>query len=113
MNINPKDRRNYHRLSVEQKKVLFTAIHKAVDQFDLSYSRMFTEPRAKGYRTKLWYGKGISIGLLHTIADRIYSELKQTSMASMVSNVEAYITKNHGSGYRYSTNDPAFYIKFN
>jgi hypothetical protein len=113
MNINPKDNRNYHHLSVEQKKVLFTAIHKAVDQFDLSYSRMFTEPRALGYRTKLWYGKGISIGHMHIIADRIYSELKQTSMASMVSNVEAYITKNHGSGYRYSTNDPAFYIKFN
>ena len=115
MNINPKDRRNYHRLSVEQKKVLFTAIHKAVDQFDLSYSRMFTEPRAKGYRTKLWYGSrgNISIGLLHTIADRIYSELKQTSMAPMVRNVEGYRTKNHGSGYRYTNNDPAFYIKFN
>jgi hypothetical protein len=28
--------------------------------------------------------------------------------------VEGYITKTHdGSGYRYSTNDPAFYIKFN
>lgn len=114
MNINPKDRRNYHRLSVEQKKVLFTAIHKAVDQFDLSYSRMYTEPRVKGYRTKLWYGCGsISIGLMHTVADRIYSELKQTSMGSMVSNVEAYKTVNHGSGYRYRSSDPAFYIKFN
>jgi hypothetical protein len=80
MNINPKDRRNYHHLSVEQKKVLFTAIHKAVDQFDLSYSRMFTEPRAKGYRTKLWHGR-ITDGYIHTIADRIYSEIKQTSMA--------------------------------
>ena len=112
MNINPKDRRNYHRLSVEQKKVLFTAIHKAVDQFDLSYSRMFTEPRAKGYRTKLWHVR-ITDGYIHTIADRIYSELKQTSMGSWVSNVEGYNTVNHGSGYRYSTNDPAFYIKFN
>mgnify|MGYP000214871987 CR=1 FL=1 len=112
MNINPKDRRNYHRLSVEQKKVLFTAIHKAVDQFDLSYSRMYTEPRAKGYRTKLWYGKGISIGLLHTIADRIYSELQQTSMASWVSNVEGYRV-NGLSNYSRQTNCPAFYIKFN
>ena len=112
MNINPKDRRNYHRLSVEQKKVLFTAIHKAVAQFDLSYSRMFTEPRAKGYRTKLWHGR-ITDGYIHTIADRIYSEIKQTSMASWVSNVEGYNTVNHGSGYRYTSNDPAFYIKFN
>ena len=112
MNINPKDRRNYHHLSVEQKKVLFTAIHKAVDQFDLSYSRMFTEPRAKGYRTKLWYGKGISIGLLHTIADRIYSELQQSSMAPMVSNVEGYRV-NGLSNYSRVTNCPAFYIKFN
>ena len=112
MNINPKDRRNYHRLSVEQKKVLFTAIHKAVKHFNLSYSRMFTEPRAKGYRTKLWHG-GITYGYIHTIADRIYSEIKQTSMASWVSNVEGYNTVNHGSGYRYTSNDPAFYIKFN
>ena len=111
MNINPKDRRNYHHLSVEQKKVLFTAIHKAVKHFNLSYSRMFTEPRAKGYRTKLWHGD-VSIGMVHTIADRIYSELKQSSMASWVSNVEGYKTQNFGSGYRYTTNDPAFYIKF-
>ena len=111
MNINPKDRRNYHRLSVEQKKVLFTAIHKAVDQFDLSYSRMFTEPRAKGYRTKLWHGR-ISDGYIHTIADRIYSEIKQTSMASWVSNVEGYkVNDRYNSSRR--TNCPAFYIKFN
>ena len=114
MNINPKDRRNYHRLSVEQKKVLFTAIHKAVKHFNLSYSRMYTEPRVKGYRTKLWYGDGsISIGLMHTVADRIYSELKQTSMGSMVLNVEAYKTVNHGWGHRYRSSDPAFYVKFN
>jgi len=113
MNINPKDRRNYHRLSVEQKKVLFTAIHKAIDQYNgtsLSYSRMFTEPRVKGYRCKLWHGN-ISNGFMHTIADRIYSELKQTSMASMVSNVEAYRV-NGLSTYSRRTNCPAFYIKF-
>ena len=114
MNINPKDRRNYHRLSVEQKKVLFTAIHKAIGHYNgtaLSYSRMFTEPRAKGYRCKLWYGK-ISDGFMHTVADRIYSEIKQTSMASMVSNVEAYRV-NGISSYSYRSNCPAFYIKFN
>ncbi len=110
MNINPRDRRNYHRLSVEQKKVLFTAIHKAVDQFDLSYSRMYTEPRAKGYRTKLW-NCNLSDGFMHTIADRIYSELQQTSMASMVSNVEGYRV-NGLSNYSRITNCPAFYIKF-
>jgi hypothetical protein len=114
MNINPKDKRNYHHLSVEQKKVLFTAIHKAIGQFDISYSRMFTEPRSQGYRTKLWYGsKSISSKLIHTVADRIYSELKQTSMESMISSVVGYNTKNHGSGFRYTSNDPAFYIKFN
>ena len=111
MNINPKDRRNYHRLSVEQKKVLFTAIHKAVKHFNLSYSRMYTEPRAKGYRTKLWLGR-ITDGYIHTIADRIYSEIKQTSMASWVSNVEGYKVK-ASSGYRRSSSCPAFYIKFN
>jgi monoamine oxidase len=111
MNINPKDRRNYHHLSVEQKKVLFTAIHKAVKHFNLSYSRMFTEPRAKGYRTKLWHGD-VSIGMVHTIADRIYSELKQSSMASWVSNVEGYKVKT-SSGYRRASPCPAFYIKFN
>lgn len=111
MNINPKDRRNYHRLSVEQKRVLFTAIHKAVDQFDLSYSRMFTEPRAQGYRTKLWHGR-ITDGYIHTIADRIYSELKQTSMGSMVRNVEGYRV-NGVSNYSRRSNCPAFYIKFN
>ena len=112
MNINPKDRRNYHHLSVQQKKVLFTAIHKAVDQFDLSYSRMFTEPRAKGYRTKLWHG-AITYGYIHTIADRIYSEIKQTSMASWVSNVEGYKVNDRISNYSRRTNCPAFYIKFN
>ena len=111
MNINPKDRRNYHCLSVKQKKVLFTAIHKAVGHFDLSYSRMFTEPRVKGYRTKLWHGR-ISIGLIHTIADRIYSELKQTSMAPWVSDVEGYKVKS-SSGYKRALSCPAFYIKFN
>jgi len=110
MNINPKDRRNYHHLSVEQKKVLFTAIHKAVAQFNISYSRMYTEPRAKGYRTKLWYGS-ISDNCMYTIADRIYSELQQTSMATMVSNVEGYRV-NGLSNYSRITNCPAFYIKF-
>jgi len=106
MNINPKDKRNYHHLSVEQKKVLFTAIHKAIGQFDISYSRMFTEPRSQGYRTKLWYGS-LSSKLIHTVADRIYSELKQTSMESMISSVVGY------SSVGYRSNDPAFYIKFN
>ena len=108
MNINPKDKRNYHHLSVEQKKVLFTTIHKVIGQFDISYSRMFTEPRAQGYRTKLWYGgKDISIKLISTVADRIYSELKQTSMESMISSVVGY------SSVNYHKNDPAFLIKFN
>jgi hypothetical protein len=111
MNINPKDRRNYHHLSVEQKKVLFTAIHKAVAQFDISYTRMYTEPRAKGYRTKLW-NCNLSNGFMHTIADRIYEAIQKTSMASWVSNVEGYRV-NGLSNYSRQTNCPAFYIKFN
>ena len=114
MNINPKDRRNYHRLSVEQKKVLFTAIHEVIATFKgahLSYTRMFTEPRVKGYRTKLWHGR-INDGFMHNdMADRIYEAIQKTSMASMVSSVEGYRV-NGLSNYSCRTNCPAFYIKF-
>jgi len=110
MNINPKDRRNYHRLTVEQKRQLFTAIHKVIRQHNISYSRMFTEPRAKGYRCKLWCGQ-LSDGWMNTIADRIYSEIQATPMGQWVSNVEAYRVQS-ATGYRRISNDPAFYIKF-
>lgn len=110
MNINPKDRRNYHGLTVEQKKQLFSAIHKAVKQSNTSYSRMFTEPRAKGYRCKLWDGN-MNDGWLHTIADRIYSEIQKTPFGQYVSHVEGYRVKS-STGYRSNTNDPAFYIIF-
>lgn len=110
MNINPKDRRNYHRLSVEQKRQLFSAIHKAVKECNASYSRMFTEPRVKGYRCKLWYGK-MSDGWMHTIADRIYSEIRKTPFGQHVSHVEGYRV-NGISNYSRRTNCPAFYIKF-
>ncbi len=115
MNINPKDRRNYHHLSVEQKRQLFTAIHKVVHTYQgahLSYNRMYTEPRAKGYRTKLWCGK-INDGFMYTIADRIFEAIQETPMGSMVHSVEAYRVGAFGTGYRRSHNDPAFYIKFN
>ena len=110
MNINPKDRRNYHHLSVEQKRQLFTAIHKAVKESNPFYYRMFTEPRAKGYRCKLWFGN-ISDGWMNTIADRIYSEIQKTPIGQHVSHVEGYRVK-AGIGYRRNFNDPAFYIKF-
>jgi hypothetical protein len=114
MNINPKDRRNYHRLSVEQKKQLFTAIHKVIHErrgVHIDYWRMYTEPRAKGYRCKLWGGR-MTDGFMYTVAVRIFEAIQETPMASMVSNVEAYRV-NGASGYRRSSNDPAFYIKFN
>lgn len=114
MNINPKDRRNYHHLSVEQKKQLFTAIHKVIHEYrgvHVDYARMYTEPRTKGYRCKLWFGR-MTDGYMHTLADRIFEAIRKTPMASMVSNVEAYRV-NGASGYRRSSNDPAFYIKFN
>ena len=110
MNINPKDRRNYHGLTVEQKKQLFNAIHSVVHPASFDYSRMFTEPRKKGYRCKLWYGN-MSDGWMNTIADRIYSAIQQTPFGQHVSHVEAYRVKS-GTGYRRNTNDPAFYIIF-
>lgn len=57
MNINRNDKRNLHNLTVEQKKVLFNALHKAVKMTKLEYGRMFTEPRKYGYRCKLWICK--------------------------------------------------------
>jgi hypothetical protein len=115
MNINPKDRRNYHRLSVEQKKQLFTAIHKVIARYEgthLSYNRMYTEPRSKGYRCKLWCCRISSDGFMYTIADRIYEAIQETPMGSMVHSVDAYRVGAFGTGYSRSHNDPAFYIKF-
>lgn len=110
MNINPKDRRNYHGLTVEQKKQLFNAIHSVANKSKLDYYRMFTEPRKKGYRCKLWYGS-MSDGWMEQVAVHIYDAIQKTPFGQYVSHVEAYRSK--GSNYyRKNFNDPAFYIIF-
>ena len=62
MNINPKDRRNYHRLSVEQKKVLFTAIHKAVDNLIFPILGCIQSRERKDIEPSFGMGKAYPLG---------------------------------------------------
>ena len=107
MNINPKDRRNYHGLTVDEKKVLFTAIHKAIKTFNPKYVRMFTEPRVKGYRCKLWYGKLDWNPAM--VADHIYTTLRQTFIGHAIKEVKWY----YSNGGHMGGASPCFYVIFN
>jgi len=108
MNINPKDRRNYHRLTVEQKKELFTTIHKTVKASGAHYARMFTEPRSKGYRTKLWFCRELPTGS-DQLAKDLFTNLKQSKVSYMIESVEPYQVLS--GGWRHS-HGICFYIKF-
>lgn len=109
MNINPKDRRNYHGLTVEQKKSFFQTIHKTIKGLKCKYIRMYTEPRAKGYRTKLWYSsREIDFARMEVIADTLYTNLKHCSIGDHIKSVEPYFA----TGSQYGRASSAFYIKF-
>jgi hypothetical protein len=113
MNINPKDRKNYHGLTVEEKKELFTAIHSAVKAAKVDYLRMYTEPRMYGYRSKLYIGK-VSPEQGKAIAENITSLLRKTSIGSRIARVRFEITKKAVYRYMHAWQSvaPVFYIDF-
>ena len=113
MNINPKDSKNYHGLTVEEKKELFTAIHSAVKAAKVDYIRMYTEPRMLGYRSKLYLGK-VTPEHGEAIAKNITSLLRKTSIGSQIARVRFEITKKavHRYMHTWQSVAPVFYIDF-
>ena len=113
MNINPKDSKNYHGLTVEEKKELFTAIHSAVKAAKVDYIRMYTEPRMFGYRSKLYIGN-VTPEQGEAIAKNIESLLRKTSIGSQIARVRFEIKKIpvHRYMHTWPLDAPVFYIDF-
>jgi hypothetical protein len=113
MNINPKDSKNYHGLTVEEKKELFTAIHSAVKAAKVDYIRMYTEPRMFGYRSKLYLGK-VTPAQGEAIAKNITSLLRKTSIGLRIARVrfELQTTSVHRYMHTWNIVNPVFYIDF-
>lgn len=102
MNINPKDRKNYHGLTVEEKKELFTAIHRVVQAAKVNYLRMYTEPRLFGYRCKLWCGK-LTMQKGQAIAKQIKLALASSSLCNQIDDVVYHPTTYTAYRYMHST----------
>ena len=113
MNINPKDRKNYHGLTVEEKKELFSTIHSVIQSVATDYQRMYTEPRMYGYRCKLWLGQMTDKQGLE-LATNLQSALKNSSVSHYIAEVCFRRTQyvNTRYMYNYTSSSPAFRITF-